>query len=104
MILSTQTVLRCAAYTEEEKKYNNPADKTWYMAFSMTPEDRRFTRLKTASDSERVLLSDRKRWLEHLTASALAKSVSLQLLFPVKDPSHSAVKFDLSIIFSRQCA
>lgn len=74
MILSTQTVLRCASSAEGQQHYSKSVNKSWYMAFSVTPEDRRFTRIKTASDSERVLLSDRKRWLEHLSAGALAKS------------------------------
>mmetsp|Transcript_3368 Transcript_3368/g.5021 ORF Transcript_3368/g.5021 Transcript_3368/m.5021 type:complete len:317 (-) Transcript_3368:60-1010(-) len=74
MILPAQTVLRCASSAEGQHYSSKPVDKSWYMAFSMTPEDRRFTRIKTASDSERILLSDRKRWLDHLSAGALAKS------------------------------
>jgi len=47
-----------------------------YLAFSFRQQDSKFDRLKNARDSDRLLLQDRKYWLEHLSFGALAKSIT----------------------------
>jgi len=78
-----QSILRfsCKANEKQQKSVvgqypNTSYSGTTHLAFSVKQQEAKFDRLKNARDSDRLLLQDKKHWLEHLSFGAVVKSTT----------------------------